>query len=126
MPNSCIVNGSKSNYLKNIKEHGYVQTFSFPKNKHVCNKWLQIIPGNVSVKRNSVICIKHFIQDQIKFFNTKGAKRIPLKKPKLLPYAVPTIFGDIQNCTIIKIQEGRQEHQENLSDLINYNKIKNQ
>ena len=42
-----------------------VTVFTFPKNETVKNEWIRKIPRDLTVTKYSVVCIKHFEEDDI-------------------------------------------------------------
>lgn len=98
MPAKCCVPGCKSNYASNKESNGYVTTFKFPTNEALRMKWIQSIPRSAwEPTRNSVVCIKHF-QDQDVITNETykdkngEIKTFPRKPLRLKENAVPQLF----------------------------------
>lgn len=61
MPRSCCVPGCKSNYKSD-----YTPIFSFPSAEERLTLWKKAIPReNLTVTKNSGVCIIHFPEDQI-------------------------------------------------------------
>lgn len=63
MPSSCCVVYCTSGYKSNTEK---VSSFVFPKIKALKEKWLKAIPReNFVVSDRTVVCEKHFTEDQI-------------------------------------------------------------
>lgn len=104
MPRRCVVPNCSSNcqnYKKNDKS-SYVSTFLFPANEEKLNLWLKLINTacNSDIKevtKCSGICIKHF-EDQYILTEASAVRpdgsvlTVPLKRTRLSPDAIPTIF----------------------------------
>ena len=64
MVNKCCAPGCKSNYASK-KGTTKVATFLFPKKENLRQEWLKKIPRDFTVTNNTVICAKHFEEDDI-------------------------------------------------------------
>ena len=63
----CCVPGCKSNYRSRNVQCAFVHVtvFRFPKNVELKNEWLRKIPRDINVTKNTVVCIKHFDDDDV-------------------------------------------------------------
>ena len=64
MVNKCCAPGGRSNYVSK-KGTTKVTTFLFPKKGDLRQEWLKKIPRDFTVTNNTVICAKHFEEDDI-------------------------------------------------------------
>ena len=79
MVNKCCVPGCKSNNVslnKNVP-HVRVTMFRFPKNEKLKEEWLRKIPREVAITNNTVVCIKHFHEDDILLHKLQRKKDAP-------------------------------------------------
>ena len=60
----CAVGCNKSNYVSK-KGTTKVTTFLLPKKEDLLQEWLKKIPRDFTVTNNTVICAKHFEEDDI-------------------------------------------------------------
>lgn len=103
MTKECCIPICNSNYGSSLKESGakYISMFSFPKSEEAKRKWLRAIPrDNWSPSQYSTVCAKHFCDSEIikveRHFNSDGTYQdVPLKNPKLLESAIPSIFPNL-------------------------------
>lgn len=95
MPNHCCVPDCRSNY-NSIKGEHVITTFKFPKEETLKNKWISVIRRpDFTPSSSSVVCIKHFDDDDIIRYHTSNGKIItesPLKYLKIKTDAFPRIF----------------------------------
>lgn len=81
MVKSCCVEGCKASW----RPDGDLSFFSFPmKNEDLLKEWLQVVPTNNQISKNSRICSVHFEESQ---YECISGKRF-LKKN-----AIPSIFS---------------------------------
>lgn len=101
MPDRCAVPGCRSNYESAIKLEGYVRCFRFPKKSDLRNQWFRAIPrSNWSPSDRSVVCIKHFHECQLSYyekFKDKDRNLCEYKRsqPVLCENAVPKVFPNL-------------------------------
>lgn len=70
MPNSCCVPGCCSNYKDGEQ---YVPAFTFPTAQDRKELWKRKIPRDITVTKNTVVCIKHF-QDRFLIKETRATR----------------------------------------------------
>ena len=82
MVNKCCVPGCRSNY-KSIKKGVLFESctvFSFPKNESHRKEWIRRIPRDLTITKNTVVCIKHFHEEDIICFKIPRTKTGPSAK----------------------------------------------
>ena len=82
MVNKCCVPGCRSNY-KSIKKGVLFESctvFSFPKNESHRKEWIRRIPRDLTITKNTVVCIKHFHEEDIIRFKIPRTKTGPSAK----------------------------------------------
>ena len=86
----CCVPECKSNYksLKKNQPFEHVTVFRFPKNVELKNKWLRKIPREIDVTKNTVVCIKHFDEDDVILYKQCVNKDNPDHKVSTIPYNI--------------------------------------
>lgn len=96
MPRSCSVVGCRSNY-KTESEH--VSTFNLPVDEKLKETWLRKIPNDVRNLKRPQVCMKHFQEKDIIWYDkciVKGElKEFKRIRPKLAPDAIPIIFQNV-------------------------------
>ena len=67
MVNKCCVPGCTSNYKSMKKGAAFksVTVFTFPKNEQIKNEWIRKIPRDLIITKYTVVCIKHFEEDDV-------------------------------------------------------------
>ncbi|XP_050498087.1 uncharacterized protein LOC114332213 isoform X2 [Diabrotica virgifera virgifera] len=96
MPAKCSIPNCTSNYASTYE--GYVSVFKYPRDNDVRQQWLKSIPRkNWEPSHNSVVCVKHFCEDDLLFYDTYKdkdgvLKSYPRLRPTLREGAVPKIF----------------------------------
>nr|CAI5839421.1 unnamed protein product [Callosobruchus analis]CAI5839423.1 unnamed protein product [Callosobruchus analis] len=88
------------NCTGNYKSSGRnVHIFKFPKDKNLREKWLRSIHReNFQISDHSVVCHLHLVETDILHttsevdWQTGKTLTVNLKKPKLKPIAIPSIF----------------------------------
>nr|CAI5840195.1 unnamed protein product [Callosobruchus analis] len=96
MVNKCCVPNCTGNYRSSGRN---VHIFKFPKDKDLREKWLRSIHReNFQISDHSVVCHLHFVETDILHttsevdWKTGKTLTVKLKKPKLKPNAIPSIF----------------------------------
>nr|CAI5862603.1 unnamed protein product [Callosobruchus analis] len=123
MPRLCCVPRCKSNYKGTLKMEA-LQTFSFPKEANLRMRWLKAIHrDNYTVTKNSVVCCKHFDEDEItrhEVFKDKDgtSQEYPLARPKLKEGSVPHIFENLPKYMSVSIQKVRRDPQQRKEDCL--------
>ena len=76
MVNKCCIPGCKSNYksLKKDVPFEIVTAFTFPKLERLRNEWIRKIPRDLTITKNTVVCIKHFHENDIERFKKPQTK----------------------------------------------------
>ncbi|XP_076299767.1 uncharacterized protein LOC143218463 [Lasioglossum baleicum] len=98
MGRKCSISNCRSEFYENGKR---VSLFKSPSNIELYKKWEEVIQssGNTFTK-NTYVCEKHFRKENVKkelIVKDKSGNVVlqsPLKKPRLLPTAIPTIFNN--------------------------------
>lgn len=125
MPNHCCVPDCKSNYSSNKEEH--VTTFKFPKDDFLKNKWISVIRRpDFTPSSSSVVCIKHFDDDDVIRYHTVNGKLIkesPLKYLKIKPEAVPRLFTHFPDYLLSPKIKPRLGVEERRMKIIKYHEI---
>lgn len=121
MVNACVVPGCKSNYRSAIEREGYVQAFLFPsKNADLYCAWVRAIPRvDWTPNDSSMVCIKHFIDDDLLFvehYKDREGKIREFKRsrPVLKEGAIPQLFPDLS----VYLNDSRNRPSSKLKELI--------
>ena len=85
MVNKCCIPGCKSNYksMKTNVPFTAITVFSFPKNDVLRKEWIRRIPRDLTITKTTVICVKHFEEDDIIRYKSYRFKNIPDPKVSL-------------------------------------------
>nr|CAI5820906.1 unnamed protein product [Callosobruchus analis] len=124
MPRLCCVPRCKSNYKSTLKMEALQTTFSFPKKANLGMRWLKAIHrDNYTVTKNSVVCCKHFDEDEItrhEVFKDKDgtSQEYPLARPKLKEGSVPHIFENLPKYMSVSIPKVRRDPQQRKEDCL--------
>mgnify|MGYP005982137529 FL=1 len=126
MPRKCCVPGCNSNYDSEIKKGGpVVSAFRFPKDEERKKLWLLAIPRkDFSPTANSVVCMKHFSEDDIiryDLYKTKDGttQQLLLMCPKLKEDALPRIFPNLPKYLTKEKSVVRNDPQERKKKVFN-------
>ncbi|BFZ14273.1 hypothetical protein BsWGS_17312 [Bradybaena similaris] len=109
MPCKCCVPGCRSNY----RGQEYISMFTFPTNPGLKEKWLELIGRkDYIVKKNSLVCAKHFEPHLVITANrVKRADGTLLSTPrtrvKLQNDALPTIFSQASSSSSAELPRKR-------------------
>ena len=101
MPKKCCVPECTSSYIKKDEPQHYVTVYKFPEDPQLQEIWKKKIPrANLIVNKHTVVCIKHFDQKDLSYYDSYVdkagvARQYPRKIPTLLPGAYPRIFPNI-------------------------------
>nr|CAI5852053.1 unnamed protein product [Callosobruchus analis] len=124
MPRLCCVPRCKSNYKSTLKMEALQTTFSFPKEANLRMRWLKAIHrDNYTVTKNSVVCCKHFDEDEItrhEVFKDKDgtSQGYPLARLKLKEGSVPHIFENLPKYMSVSIPKVRRDPQQRKEDCL--------
>ncbi|BFZ14274.1 hypothetical protein BsWGS_17314 [Bradybaena similaris] len=107
MPCKCCVPGCRSNY----RGQEYISMFTFPTDPDLKDKWLELIgQKDYIVKKNSLVCAKHFEPHFIVTANpVKGTSlSTPRTRVKLQKDALPTIFPPVSSPSSFELFRKRK------------------
>lgn len=102
MVNKCCVPGCDSNYKRKHGSPKKTSCFEFPKDEIQREKWIRKIPReDLKVTKYTVVCEKHFLEEDIIRFDTLPGKdghpdiHVPRTRVKLRVGACPSIFPNL-------------------------------
>ena len=79
MVNKCCVPGCRSNYRSKKKSVPFIKVTAFhiPREQKLKEEWLRKIPVEFTVTKHTVVCEKHFEEDDIIRYKQNKSKNAP-------------------------------------------------